>query len=357
MKKNPKKSMKEAFTLIELLVVIAIIGILSTLVIITLNNSRSSARDAKRVSDIKAMANALELYYANNNQYPLSLTIGEPLEANDIIYMNSLPANPLPRNEGGCPDQEYDYQSNGSSYAITTCLATDSGSLSSGGIIISPNRGLKNSGPRIAATAVSSFGSNASLHNATLPTGTEPGDILIVIIRNGASAAPHTYPPDWNNILTTSSHGTKGVYWKIANGTEGSTLQIDTGINTRRFVAISYRITDYDTTDPNPVLITSQGTTLDPPALTTGWGNHPALWITSASSRRSDNDFTNAPDNYKNLIIRKSGGASSSSNHLNIASAHYNSSTNVVDPDIFNFTGLQDTVRSLTIGIKGRPPF
>ncbi len=56
MRKNEK-----GFTLIELLVVVAIIGILATLGIVSLNSARAKARDAKRLSDAKQFATALQL--------------------------------------------------------------------------------------------------------------------------------------------------------------------------------------------------------------------------------------------------------------------------------------------------------
>lgn len=62
----------KAFTLIELLVVIAIIGILASVVIASLNSARAKARDAKRVSDLKQLQTALELYHAENGNYPNS---------------------------------------------------------------------------------------------------------------------------------------------------------------------------------------------------------------------------------------------------------------------------------------------
>lgn len=54
---------KKGFTLIELLVVIAIIGILSVIILATVNNSRQNARDGQRLSDIKQLENALEIYF------------------------------------------------------------------------------------------------------------------------------------------------------------------------------------------------------------------------------------------------------------------------------------------------------
>ena len=56
------------FTLIELLVVIAIIGLLSTIIATPIQNARKKAKDAKKVSELKALELALDQYAeANNN--------------------------------------------------------------------------------------------------------------------------------------------------------------------------------------------------------------------------------------------------------------------------------------------------
>jgi len=70
MKKNP------GFTLIELLVVIAIIGILASIVLVSLNSARSKARDAKRIEEVRQLQIALELYHDSNGHYPISSGCG-----------------------------------------------------------------------------------------------------------------------------------------------------------------------------------------------------------------------------------------------------------------------------------------
>lgn len=66
------KNTERGFTLIELLVVIAIIGILSSVVLASLNSARAKARDAYRKSEIKQLQTALELYANSNGSYPSS---------------------------------------------------------------------------------------------------------------------------------------------------------------------------------------------------------------------------------------------------------------------------------------------
>ncbi|MBI2462833.1 MAG: type II secretion system protein [Candidatus Spechtbacteria bacterium] len=95
-------SSKKGFTLIELLVVISIIGILAGVVLVSLNGARRSARDTKRVSDMKSTQLALELYYATNNKYPIA--------AADATCENFL------TNLQGLIGQTFDDPSSGSSY-------------------------------------------------------------------------------------------------------------------------------------------------------------------------------------------------------------------------------------------------
>ena len=78
------------FTLIELLVVIAIIGMLSSVVLASLNSARQKSRDARRLSDIKSLQTALELIYDSTSpvEYP------DALSSLVSTYIPSTPTDP-----------------------------------------------------------------------------------------------------------------------------------------------------------------------------------------------------------------------------------------------------------------------
>jgi prepilin-type N-terminal cleavage/methylation domain-containing protein len=67
---NMRMKSKNGFTLIELLVVIAIIGVLSTIVLSSLNKARARARDAARKVQSKQLNTALRMYFYDHNNLP-----------------------------------------------------------------------------------------------------------------------------------------------------------------------------------------------------------------------------------------------------------------------------------------------
>ncbi len=87
MKKVPKK--KEGFTLIELLIVVAIIGIIAGIAIPNFLGARSKARVTRAFADMRAIADALEMYYVDNTTYPAALA--------DLTttHITSLPKDPF----------------------------------------------------------------------------------------------------------------------------------------------------------------------------------------------------------------------------------------------------------------------
>src|SRR3972149_126604 len=87
------KSNIPGFTLIELLIVMAILSSLVGLVAGGFRSSQMRGRDAQRKSDLKQIANALELLSSDHNKYPddaAGLLKACPFDAAGITSTNCL---------------------------------------------------------------------------------------------------------------------------------------------------------------------------------------------------------------------------------------------------------------------------
>lgn len=91
---------KNAFTLIELMVTIAIIGLISSIVMMGMQEARAKARDAQRIQEFKQIQKAIELYFVDNDKYPAGEPGGKCIKdtnlASDLApYLSSLGEEPL----------------------------------------------------------------------------------------------------------------------------------------------------------------------------------------------------------------------------------------------------------------------
>lgn len=94
---------QKGFTLIELLVVIAVIGMLASIVLVSLGPARARARDAKRVSDIRQISLAMDMCYGDTacNTVNDSTYLAIAADANRRLtttaigaYMGTIPTEP-----------------------------------------------------------------------------------------------------------------------------------------------------------------------------------------------------------------------------------------------------------------------
>jgi general secretion pathway protein G len=65
-----KKKNSKGFTLIELMMIVAILGMMSSLIVASINDARKKGRDAKRISDMGQIQKALEIYLDKTGDYP-----------------------------------------------------------------------------------------------------------------------------------------------------------------------------------------------------------------------------------------------------------------------------------------------
>lgn len=125
---------QRAFTLIELLLVIAIIGILSSVVLASLNGARAKARDGERLRELRQLQVALENYRVDRGTYPVTFSGVTPTWRGHCAglggygvtgatgyvqnvaptYIPILPTDPRPLTGNTC----YAYASNGREYMV-----------------------------------------------------------------------------------------------------------------------------------------------------------------------------------------------------------------------------------------------
>lgn len=115
-----KKNNKEGFTLVELLVVIAIIGVLSSIVLTSLSNSRKRANDAKMKTQLSGLRTATELYYngVGGNTYGTATNLCNNMFDDSLVapLVDNLPSGITPK----CV-------STGTGYAVSANLTGVSG--------------------------------------------------------------------------------------------------------------------------------------------------------------------------------------------------------------------------------------
>jgi general secretion pathway protein G len=118
---------ERGFTLIELMIVVGIIAMLAGILIPNFVNARAQAQTSACESNLRAIATAMELYYADNARYPDAGAIPDALNTATVTYLNSMPRDPA---DASATPGKYTFTQptgDGQSY-LNTCPGTHTGS-------------------------------------------------------------------------------------------------------------------------------------------------------------------------------------------------------------------------------------
>lgn len=130
--KTIKQKSERGFTLIEILIVVAIIAVLASAVLIGLGPVQRQGRDARRISDLRQVQNALELYYAKCGYYPGTAQPTSPCTAfssivawsdvSSALVGSSIGVSQVPNDPTAGKNYFYGTSATGNSYVLGTAL-------------------------------------------------------------------------------------------------------------------------------------------------------------------------------------------------------------------------------------------
>lgn len=171
--------------------------------------------------------------------------------------------------------------------------------------------------PSVVTTAESSTNTAGTSHTVTMPSGVVSGDLLIVTLDKGSTAATVNALAGWSELIDENLANGLYIACRWADGTEGASITLTTSGSTRS-AEITYRIRGAQ--HPNEQLPELNGTTAsgtsatpDPPAAVMTGGSKDYLVIACAgmAGEEIDDDTwgNTPPTNYlPNPPLQKSCG-------------------------------------------------
>jgi hypothetical protein len=220
-----------------------------------------------------------------------------------------------------------------------------------------PAGGGGGSFPLVANSATTVISVTSTTHTINLPASISSGDLLICTSTfdpNTAMTAP-SWPANWNTIVpftkTTVQSGNAGeARYKIATGSEGSTIDVTTSTFFRRSAHFCYRITGWEGSDPpEGAIAVGDSTTPDPPNLGVSWGALNTLWI-AVGIADGGSTFTADPASYGNVLTADTGSGASGA-HIRGLTRNLNAASE--NPSAFTRTSTgSDHWVAMTIAIQ-----
>lgn len=204
--------------------------------------------------------------------------------------------------------------------------------------------------PVVAATNNSANTTAVTTHTVSLPASIAAGDLLILFLainQRAVSSAPSGYTQLVNTAYAGTDTAGGACYYKVADGSEGSTITFGTAV-TSRSAHLSLRITGAGT--PEAAEGTADAsTTVDPPNLTPSGGSKNYLWLAAAALCRYQT-ISSYPSGYTGGETRNTGTANNNG-HASIQIARLAAAAASENPGVFTFGSSSLSAVSMTISV------
>jgi len=200
--------------------------------------------------------------------------------------------------------------------------------------------------PSVIASTQTNNGSPVGSGNVNLPAGIVAGELLLIhcsLFNATASGWTQAFVP------TNAAHGT--VLWKIATGSEGSTVAVTNAGGTQYLAAIAWRIKGGKAVEAPSSPATGASTSPAPASLTPSWGKRSTLWF---ALLHTNGLFQSAPtvSAYPSGFSDGQQRNASNSNGFNsVAAAWMQDRAATMSPGTFTLSASRSWA-AYTIGIK-----
>lgn len=188
---------------------------------------------------------------------------------------------------------------------------------------------------------------------ATLPAGVQVGELLIIVFGNLILRRGVTAPAGWTlyneNLVNTGTWG----FHKVADGTEGGTVEFAWGGAMEWFSCVALRISGVETggfsfSTPTSYVVSSQN---NPPDFTHPWdAADDVLWLPVLYWRDDSGTITSFDTDYSLVAASAGGGALNESNNTSVYSRSL--ATQTITPGVWNFSEVEGHISQM-LAIRG----
>lgn len=207
--------------------------------------------------------------------------------------------------------------------------------------------------PSPGTPTATQFATSVTSMAVNLPASIASGDLLLafVEVRNGGT---WTVPSGWTQLGTQAGGGSVGkltVFYKIADGTEGSTATWTASLGTSAVWQV-VKVTSWNGSSAPEISTGASGdvSAANPSSLTPSWGADDTLWFAIAGHAAvSTAAWSAGPSGYSGFL---DSGASSGGAAVSLASAYLQKNEATEDPGTFTVSGSNRFWAAFTVAVR-----